>query len=121
MSNQLTSINGQLTTEDFLINVLETQKEEKEKVNKLMIENEDHERQIKELEYEVPINWAFNNYLTRLRRERIVHILGGKKSKAYKYEYPEGSHYKEAPNDLTEKEKQSDCYIIWDGKRYEVD
>lgn len=98
MSNQLTSINGQLTTEDFLINVLETQKEEKEKVKNLLIKNEDHERRIKELEYEVPINGVFNNYLTRLRRERIVHILGGKESKAYKFEYPEGSQYKTLTN-----------------------
>lgn len=30
------------------------------------------------------------------------------------------SHWKEAPNDLSDEEKQSDRYIIWDGKRYEV-
>ncbi|MGX7141410.1 ORF6C domain-containing protein [Facklamia languida] len=93
MSNELT-----VTTEDFLINILETQKQEKAKLEELSIQSTDHERRLKELEYEVPINGSFNNYLTKLRRERIVKLMGGKKSNAYKFEYPEGGQYKTLTN-----------------------
>ena len=88
------SIGNQITTEDYLINLLETQKKTKQEIGQLKMAKEDHDRRITELEREVPINGAFNNYLTKLRRSRIVYILGGKRSKAYKYKYADGHQYK---------------------------
>lgn len=92
------SIGNQITTEDYLINLLETQKKTKQEIGQLKMAKEDHDRRITELEREVPINGAFNNYLTKLRRSRIVYILGGKRSKAYKYKYTEGHQYKSLSN-----------------------
>lgn len=89
----------ELMSEDFLINMLETQKAEKAKVNELEIVSTNHERRIFELETNVPINPALNNYLTKLRRGKVVEALGGKSSKAYHYVNPEGSHYKKLSNE----------------------
>ncbi len=87
-----------LTQEDVMINILQSQKEAKEERYELLIKAEDFERRIEELEREVPINGAFNNYLTRLRRQRIVELMGGKQSKAYQYKYPDGCQYKTLTN-----------------------
>ena len=101
MNNEL-SINSNLpvTSEDMLINILKTQKEEKMKVQDLTEYYVDHERRIVEIETNRPINATLNNYLTRVRNRIIVDFLGGKSSKAYKYVYPEGSgeHYKKLTN-----------------------
>ena len=89
----------ELMSEDILINMLETQKIEKAKVHELEIVKTDHERRIIELETNVPINPALNNYLTKLRRSNIVEALGGKDSKAYRFVNPTGSHYKKLANE----------------------
>lgn len=83
-------------SEDMLINILQTQKEEKLKIQGLDERTIDHDRRITELETNTPINASLNNYLGRLRNQCIVGYLGGKRARAYKYEYPEGSkeHYK---------------------------
>lgn len=94
MSNEMA-----LMSEDYMINMLQTQKEEKEKVQTLQITTKDHERRIIELETNVPIAPALNNYLTKLRRGKVVEALGGKSSKAYHYVNPEGSHYKKLSNE----------------------
>lgn len=86
----------QLTSEDYMITMLQAQKEEKEKVRNLEFTVKDHDRRIHEIESNVPINASLNNYVTKIRVRRIIEALGGKSSKAYRYEYPEdsGEHYK---------------------------
>lgn len=86
--------NFEIMSEDFMINVLQTQKEEKMKVQALEIVSKDHERRLTEIEFNTPINATLNNYLSKLRRQKIVELMGGKKSNAYLYEYPKGSRYK---------------------------
>lgn len=98
-----------LTPEDMMINVLQTQKMHKSQITGLLEAKEDHERRITEIEDNQPINATLNNYITRIRNRRIVSFLGGKRSNAYKYEYPKNSreNYKTLANKMYKEAERS--------------
>ena len=74
---QLTS-NQPMSQEDIMINILQTQKEEKERVNML-------ESRVNNIEDTAPIHPALNNRLTKQRKAKVMEWLGGRNSKAYKH------------------------------------
>lgn len=77
----------ELSKEDILIEILKTQKTTNENVKVLR-------KDVDDIKEKTPIHPSLNNLLTKLRRRRVVDMLGGKSSKAYNYVYPEGSSYK---------------------------
>lgn len=61
--------------------------------------NELDER-VSKIEDNAPVTPAVSNFLTRMRRARVIKWLGGKGSKAYKHSYraEEKEHYKKLSN-----------------------
>lgn len=87
-SEELVNIHsGEMTKEDIMIHILETQKKTKEDVKHL---RED----VNEIKANTPIHPSLNNHLTKLRRKRVIESMGGKNSKAYNHVYPDGDKYK---------------------------
>lgn len=81
----------ELSREDILIEVLQLQKRTNENVRTLR-------KDVDDIKKNTPIHPSLNNLLTKLRRRRVVSMLGGKESKAYTHVYPEGSSYKRLSN-----------------------
>lgn len=69
---------NELSQEDIMIKILETQKAEKERVSLL-------EKRVDNIEITAPIPAVTNKRLTRLRNKKVIESLGGKDARAYKF------------------------------------
>lgn len=69
---------NELSQEDIMIKILETQKAEKERVSLL-------EKRVDNIEITAPIPAVTNKRLTRLRNAKVLECLGGKDARAYKF------------------------------------
>ena len=78
MTSEITQVNqNELTQEDILIQVLQTQKELKQNQETLAID-------IDYLKNEQPVNPSVCLALENLRKKKVVSLLGGKDSQAYR-------------------------------------
>lgn len=68
--------------------------------NSLEKTTEKLDERVTKIEVETPVSPSTSNFLTRMRRSRVIECLGGKRSKAYRYEYPKNAkeHYKKLSN-----------------------
>lgn len=77
---------GNLTSEDIMILILERQKQTNEDVEML-------KRDVNDIKESTPIHASLNNHLAKLRRKRVIEMMGGGNSKSYRHRFPEGGRY----------------------------
>nr|DAM72447.1 MAG TPA: hypothetical protein [Caudoviricetes sp.] len=94
MTSEIMQVNkNELTQEDILIQVLQTQKELKQNQETLAID-------VDYLKNEQPVNPSVCLALEKLRRKKVVALLGGKDSQAYRDRHFAQSVFSQAAKDF---------------------
>lgn len=77
MTNEIAKVNNELTTEDVMIHALQELKKLKEGQSVLSAD-------VDYLKNEQPVNPSICLALEKMRKQKVVELLGGKDSQAYK-------------------------------------
>lgn len=94
MTSEIMQVNkNELTQEDILIQVLQTQKELKQNQETLAID-------VDYLKNEQPVNPSVCLALEKLRKKKVVALLGGKESQAYRDRHFAQSVFSQAAKDF---------------------
>ena len=94
MTSEIMQVNqNELTQEDILIQVLQTQKELKQNQETLAID-------VDYLKNEQPVNPSVCLALEKLRKKKVVALLGGKDSQAYRDRHFSQSVFAQAAKDF---------------------
>lgn len=94
MTSEIIQVNqNELTQEDILIQVLQTQKELKQNQETLAID-------VDYLKNEQPVNPSVCLALEKLRKKKVVALLGGKDSQAYRDRHFAQSVFSQAAKDF---------------------
>ncbi|MCY7168799.1 ORF6C domain-containing protein [Streptococcus gordonii] len=94
MTSEIMQVNqNELTQEDILIQVLQTQKELKQNQETLAID-------VDYLKNEQPVNPSVCLALEKLRKKKVVALLGGKDSQAYRDRHFAQSVFSQAAKDF---------------------